>query len=158
MTLLKWMIIAIIVCFSVPVLAVTVDSYPFNTVQEQNRFSLLTQEFRCLVCQNESLADSNAPLAQDLRQRIALLIKQNATDDEIKEYLVKRYGNFVLFRPPVTPLTYALWFSPIVLLGVTLFILIFLISKQKPEELLPLSSAEQQKIARLLNHDHQDRL
>lgn len=76
----------------------------------------ISKELRCLVCQNETLADSHAALAEDLRAEVRTLVKQNKSDKEIKEYLVARYGDFVLYRPPVEPTTWLLWFGPFLLL------------------------------------------
>lgn len=98
------------------VTAATIDIYQFKTPQQQARFDGLTQEFRCLVCQNEALADSTAPLAQDLRKQIAGLVQQGVSDQDIKHFLVQRYGNFVLFSPPLEAATWLLWCGPFVLL------------------------------------------
>ena len=78
----------------------------------------ISQELRCLVCQNESLASSHAELADDLRREVRDLIRQGKSDVEIKEFLVSRYGDFVLYRPEVKPLTWVLWFGPFLLLAV----------------------------------------
>jgi len=80
------------------------------------RLVVLAEELRCLVCQNESLASSNAELAEDLRREVRKLIRDGMTDAQIKIYLVERYGDFVLYRPPVKPMTWPLWFGPFVLL------------------------------------------
>jgi cytochrome c-type biogenesis protein CcmH len=80
------------------------------------RLLSLSEELRCLVCQNETLAASQAELAEDLRNEIRGMIRQNKTDKEIKDYLVSRYGDFVLYRPPVMPRTWLLWFGPFVLM------------------------------------------
>ncbi len=72
----------------------------------------LAESFRCLVCQNQTLADSNADLAADLRERIREQVRQGATDAQVQDYMVQRYGDFVLYRPPVKPLTWVLWFGP----------------------------------------------
>ena len=82
------------------------------------RMKHLSEELRCLVCQNQSLADSNADLAQDLRLQVEELITRGLSDREIKDYLVQRYGDFVLYKPPVASYTWALWFGPFVLLGI----------------------------------------
>ena len=82
------------------------------------RFTALTMELRCTVCQNQNLADSDAPLAQDLRRRIHEMMLEGKNDDEIKMFLVERYGDFVLYRPPFQGNTLALWLIPLVLLGV----------------------------------------
>jgi len=102
--------------FQTSVFALSADLYPFATVQKEQKFQKLTEQLRCLVCQNESLADSTATLAQDLRTQIYQKVKQGETSHEIVQYLVARYGDFVTFRPPVNKLTYVLWYGPYVLL------------------------------------------
>ena len=87
------------------------------------RLVVLSQELRCLVCQNESLASSHAELADDLRREVRDLIRQGKSDPEVKDFLVSRYGDFVLYRPEVKPLTWVLWFGPFVLLLVALVLL-----------------------------------
>jgi len=76
------------------------------------RLKTLSEELRCLVCQNQTLADSTAPLAEDLRREVRELAQQGKSDAEIKQYLVARYGDFVLYKPPVKPTTWILWFGP----------------------------------------------
>jgi cytochrome c-type biogenesis protein CcmH len=83
----------------------------------ETRMLTLSKELRCLVCQNETLADSRAALAEDLRVEVRELVKGGKTDQQIKDYLVARYGDFVLYRPPVEPTTWLLWFGPFVLLA-----------------------------------------
>jgi len=80
------------------------------------RLKALSQELRCLVCQNQTLADSNAPLAEDLRREIRVQMAQGKNDREVVEYLVERYGNFVRYRPPLEGATTLLWFGPVALL------------------------------------------
>lgn len=96
-----------------------IDPLPFKDDAQRLRFQNLTGQLRCMVCQNEDLADSNAKLARDLRQKIFEMMQQGKSDAEIKEYLVDRYSEFVLYKPPVKPGTWALWFGPgvILLLG-----------------------------------------
>lgn len=81
------------------------------------RLKKLEEELRCLVCQNQSLADSTAPLAEDLRREVRQLAVAGKSDDQIREFLVARYGDFVLYRPPVKSTTWLLWFGPFVLLA-----------------------------------------
>lgn len=88
--------------------------------QVEARLVVIAEELRCLVCQNESLASSHAELAEDLRREVRKLIKDGKTDPEIKTYLVERYGDFVLYRPPVKPLTWPLWFGPFLLLALAI--------------------------------------
>jgi len=90
----------------------------------EKRLVNIAEELRCLVCQNESLAGSRADLANDLRREVRGLIKQGKTDQEIKDYLVSRYGDFVLYQPPVKPTTWLLWAGPFVLLVVGIVVLV----------------------------------
>ncbi len=99
-------------CQVTPVLAGEAQPLAEDPVLEQ-RMVNIAQELRCLVCQNESLASSRADLAEDLRREVRTLLKQGKSDDEIKAYLVARYGDFVLYRPLVKPLTWVLWFGPL---------------------------------------------
>jgi cytochrome c-type biogenesis protein CcmH len=88
----------------------------FANAEQADLYQLLTEEFRCLKCQNQNLADSNASLAQDLRDEIYQAVLKGQSRDEIANYLVARYGDFVLYRPPVKKATYLLWFGPFLLL------------------------------------------
>ena len=92
------------------------DYYPFNSVEKQQRFDRLTTQLRCLVCQNQNIAESNAPLAADLRKQIYQKIQQGQTEADIANYLVNRYGDYVLYRPPFNALTLGLWLGPFLLL------------------------------------------
>lgn len=97
--------------------------YPLNTPQKEAQFEHLLKNLRCLVCQNQDLADSNADLAKDLRLQVYNLVKEGKSDTEITDYLTTRYGDFVLFKPPVKALTFLLWFGPFLflILGVVIF-------------------------------------
>jgi cytochrome c-type biogenesis protein CcmH len=90
----------------------------FDSAEQEARYNDLTLELRCLVCQNQNLADSDAPLAQDLRREIYDMMMAGQTDEQIKTFMVDRYGDFVLYRPPVQGNTLALWVLPLVLLAV----------------------------------------
>ena len=92
------------------------DLYFFHTVQHQKKFQHLINSFRCVVCQNESLSDSDAKIALQLKSDIYRMVKNNDSNDAIKKYLLNRYGNFILLKPPLNTTTYFLWFSPFVLL------------------------------------------
>jgi cytochrome c-type biogenesis protein CcmH len=93
------------------------DAVPLadDPVTEQ-RLIVISEEMRCLVCQNESLAGSRSDLANDLRREIRILIKEGKTDEQIRTFMVERYGDFVLYRPPVKPITWLLWIGPFVIL------------------------------------------
>jgi cytochrome c-type biogenesis protein CcmH len=88
----------------------------FQDAAEEARFQALTHELRCVMCQNQSLADSNAQIAHDLRREVLELMRQGKSDDEIVAFLVQRYGEFVRYRPAMEPSTWLLWFGPALLL------------------------------------------
>ena len=98
--------------------ASALEPIKFNDEAEESRFRALSAELRCVMCQNQSLADSNAQIAHDLRLQVLALMREGRTDPEIKDYLVARYSDFVLYSPPVRPSTWLLWFGPgLILLG-----------------------------------------
>jgi len=108
------------------------------------RLKALESELRCLVCQNQTLAESEAPLAADLRKEVRELAQAGKSDDDIRGYLVARYGDFVLYRPPVKPVTYLLWFGPFVLLagGIAVWLVVLRRRARMPtDEALDVSSA-----------------
>lgn len=102
---------------SLSVMADVQDLYTFDQPQQSERFDLLSQEVRCLVCQNQSIADSNAPLAKDLRNKIYEMIKVGHSDTAIRSYLVKRYGEYVMFKPSLRRETVVLWILPFGFIG-----------------------------------------
>jgi cytochrome c-type biogenesis protein CcmH len=111
----------------------------------------LASELRCLQCQNQTLADSNAPLAVDLRQQIRELLAKGQTDEQIKEYLVARYGDFVLYRPPLKGNTLFLWFGPALLLVAGMgFFVFYLRSRRARVAEQPLSDDERERAEALL--------
>lgn len=96
--------------------AQAIDPLPFRDHAEELRFQHLTSELRCLVCQDEDLADSNAQFAHDLRHKVFELMQEGKSDAQIKQYLVDRYSDFVLYDPPVNARTWLLWFGPLLIL------------------------------------------
>jgi cytochrome c-type biogenesis protein CcmH len=111
----------------------------------------ISQEIRCLVCQNESLSSSRAELADDLRREVRDLIRTNKSDQEIKDFLVSRYGDFVLYRPEVKPLTWVLWFGPfVVLLIAAIFMLVYLRQRRATVKPQVLSDAERARVEQLM--------
>ncbi|HEY8683275.1 MAG TPA: cytochrome c-type biogenesis protein [Rhodanobacter sp.] len=96
--------------------AQAIEPMPFANHAQELRFQHLTQQLRCPMCQNETLADSNAPIARDLRNQIFRMMQQGRSDNEIKQYLVARYSGFVLYDPPLTAGTWLLWFGPLLIL------------------------------------------
>ena len=115
----------------------------------EKRVAALAHELRCLVCQNQTLADSNAPLAVDLRNEIREQLAKGASEREVREFMVARYGDFVLYRPPFKASTVALWLGPFALLLAGLVVLVRrLRSRRVPEPAL--SPAERERAAKLL--------
>jgi cytochrome c-type biogenesis protein CcmH len=112
---------------------VAVDQEPlvFSSPQQQDRFNNLTEELRCLVCQNQNLADSDAPLAHDLKKEILDMMQQGQTDLQIKSFLTERYGDFVLYKPPMQGNTLFLWLAPGVLLIGGAAVLIISVKRRK---------------------------
>lgn len=96
--------------------ASAIEIYEFADEVEERRFQALSQELRCTVCQNQSLADSDAPLARDLRREVYEMIRAGRADMEIRQFMVDRYGEFVLYRPPIASHTLLLWGGPLILL------------------------------------------
>jgi len=120
----------------------------------EKRMLAITSVMRCLVCQNESLAASQADLARDLRQEIREMIKQGKTDKEIRDFMVKRYGDFVLYSPPVMASTYLLWFGPFLLLAIGLAALVVYLRRRGTQIADgDLSAAEIQRAEELLKQE-----
>ena len=109
------------IVLSAPVLANS--TYPLDSVKKEVQFNHLLKDLRCLVCQNQDLADSNAELAKDLRSQVYQMVKEGKSDNEVINYLTMRYGDFILFKPPVKTVTLLLWFGPFLflLLGFVIF-------------------------------------
>jgi len=119
MKLSKLIILVLTLCLSVSVLAQRApvqEPLVFESQLQEDRFNQLTLELRCLVCQNQNLADSDAQLAHDLRAEVHEMLVAGNSNDEIKQFMVERYGDFVLYRPPVQTNTYLLWLGPLVIL------------------------------------------
>jgi cytochrome c-type biogenesis protein CcmH len=110
-------------CFLWSALVLANTTYPFDSLKKETQFNYLLKDLRCLVCQNQDLADSNADLAKDLRGQVYSLVKEGKSDSEIRDYLTARYGDFILFKPPVKGITLLLWFGPFLflLLGCIIF-------------------------------------
>jgi cytochrome c-type biogenesis protein CcmH len=139
-----------VLCLSLPLQAKEATPMAEDPVVEQ-RLNVIAEELRCLVCQNESLAGSRADLAQDLRREVRGLIKEGKSDQEVKDFLVSRYGDFVLYRPQVKPVTYLLWGGPFLLLIVGLVMLIrFLRRRSETIVEQPLTDEEKRRAEALL--------
>jgi cytochrome c-type biogenesis protein CcmH len=117
---MKRLLALLFLLMALPVAAI--DPLPFADRAEEVRFQDLVRELRCLVCQNQNLADSDATLAKDLRAEVFELMRSGKSDTEIKTFLTDRYGDFVLYKPPVKPGTWVLWFGPLLVLVIGFWI------------------------------------
>jgi cytochrome c-type biogenesis protein CcmH len=147
---MRWLLVIILL---IPCLAVAEEARPLaDNPQIEARLKTLAVELRCLVCQNQTLADSNAPLAEDLRREVREMIAKDMSDREIIDFLVQRYGDFVLYRPPWKASTTLLWLGPFLLLitGATALVLA-LRRRQKKLADVSLSEEEHNRVAQLLS-------
>ncbi len=133
------------------VYASPVETFEFQDEVTKVRFHALSKELRCPKCQNQNLADSNSPIAADLRRELYELLQQGKADSEVVDFMVARYGEFVLYRPRVSNVTYILWFGPalLILIGITVVIVI-LRKKPATKENLALDNHQQKKLKQLL--------
>jgi cytochrome c-type biogenesis protein CcmH len=129
-TLALWCLLA-----SLSGAAIAADEiYPFTSPVVAQQFKQLTGSLRCLVCQNQTLADSSAPLAIDLRQQIYNQLAAGHSPQQVRDYLIARYGNFILYKPPFNRQTALLWCSPLLLLSIGTAYLLFYLSRNKRRE------------------------
>ncbi len=116
----------------------------------EKRVMALAEELRCLVCQNQTLADSNAPLAEDLRSQIRERMREGNSDAQVVDYLVARYGDFVLYRPPLKATTILLWFGPMLLLAAGFALLLRRLLRRRSMEVAEMTAADRKRAAELL--------
>ena len=138
-----------------------IDTYQFDNPRQEAQYRALIEEFRCPKCQNQNLAGSDAPIAQDLKQKTYDMVKDGRSDGEIRQYMNERYGDFISYKPPVRPSTWILWFFPPVLLVFVMLAWFIrnrnwskraaVIDNPIEEGYAPLSAAEQQRLQNLLN-------
>ena len=138
-----------------------IDTYQFDNPRQEAQYRALIEEFRCPKCQNQNLAGSDAPIAQDLKQKTYDMVKDGRSDTEIRQYMNERYGDFISYKPPVRPSTWILWFFPPVLLVFVMLAWFIrnrnsskraaVIAHPIEEGYAPLSAAEQQRLQDLLN-------
>jgi len=146
-------VVLFILVVAMPALVAAQEARPLaENPQAEARLKALAVELRCLVCQNQTLADSNAPLAEDLRREVRDMIARNMSDQEIIDFLVARYGDFVLYRPPWKPTTTLLWIGPFLLLmvGATALVLA-LRRRQKTLPETTVSEADHRRVADMLS-------
>ena len=123
----------------------------------EQRVMALSNELRCLVCQNQTIADSNAPLAEDLRNQVRERMRQGSSDSEIIGFMVERYGDFVLYRPPFKATTFLLWFGPLLLLAAGSIVLLRRLLRRRPAEDIEMTPAERKRAAEILAGNEAER-
>lgn len=136
-----------------PSVYAAVEVKQFNNPEQELRYKKLINEFRCVVCQNQNIADSNAELAKDLRKQVYKMIIAGKSDDAILEFMVSRYGDFVLYRPLFNTTTFLLWVGPFIIFVLGLFVLIRFIRQRKKVVITTLSDNEKEKLKKLLKED-----
>lgn len=138
-----------------------IDTYQFKDEVERERFRSLTEELRCPKCQNQNIADSDAPIATDLRREIYRMLDAGRSDKEIVDFLVLRYGDFVMYKPPLDSRTWLLWYGPFALLGLGAIALGVLVLRRRKVEQAPeqvaLSAAEHERLDALLKQDREEK-
>lgn len=135
-----------------------IESYSFETTQQEDDYKDLIAELRCLVCQNQNLADSDAELAQDLRKQVyEMITEQGAGKNEIVDYMVQRYGDFVLYRPPVKGNTLLLWAGPMILLVGGMFVAIRIIRATGKAPQPEVDSADLSEVKKILESEEKDK-
>lgn len=157
---MRWLSLLLGTLLSLNVLA-AIDTYEFNDEAERQRFRVLTEELRCPKCQNQNIADSNAPIANDLRREIHRMLDEGQSDEQIVDFLVTRYGDFVMYRPPLTAKTLLLWFGPAALLLLALLVVLNIVRRRRQAASAPtvtaeLSDAERQRLSQLLDKQSHD--
>ncbi len=135
---------------NIPIYAIDKNPINLDNAEQEARYHKLTNELRCVVCQNQSVADSNAELAQDVRNLVRTKISEGETDEQINAFLVERYGDFVLYNPPLTDKTYVLWLGPFVLMLLAFIILMTFIRRQTKAKSVTLTDAERDKLNQAL--------
>jgi len=131
-----------------------IEGREFQTPEQEALYLTMTQELRCLVCQNQNIADSNADLAKDLRDKTYDMIIAGKDRDGIIEYMTARYGDFILYSPPVKKITYLLWGGPFIFILIALFVLLRLIRSKRAgvDQGIPVNAAELDKARRHLSN------
>ena len=115
-------------------MALAIDAeQAFDDPAQQARYENINRELRCLVCQNQTIADSNSTLAQDLRHEVRQMIAAGKTDDEIRTFMIERYGDFVLYRPRMTAGNFLLWAAPVLLLAFGAFAVVRVVRQRSAE-------------------------
>lgn len=147
-------LIYLILLFNVHTICLAgVEYRKFDNQEQENSYNDLIEELRCLVCQNQTIADSNADLAKDLRRQVHEMLQKGNSRQDIIDYMLSRYGDFVLYRPPLKSKTILLWAGPFVFLILGLIVLFIYIRKKKSDSPIELDQQQHQRIHDLLEQD-----
>lgn len=151
---MRMFVLLFMLASSGPLLAATSDAYPLASEADQERFRNLTKELRCPKCQNQNISDSNAPIAQDMKDEVYRMVQAGATDDEVVAALVSRFGEFVRYKPQVERRTLLLWATPVlvVLGGMMIVAGVVIRSRRNPENASGLTDEQRQRAERMLNN------
>ena len=142
---------SILILLSVQQLHAAEVMLEFDSPEQEMRFEDLLEELRCMVCQNQTLADSNAGLARDLRKRAYNMVRSGKSNNEIIEHMVERFGDFVLYRPPLKKTTVLLWFGPVIFLLIAVSTFWIYSHRTRSKPISDLSPVEREKAQRLLD-------
>ncbi|MEH6587883.1 MAG: cytochrome c-type biogenesis protein [Halioglobus sp.] len=156
--MLRQLPLLLLVLLALPALAV-IETYQFSDPTLEKRYRSLSEELRCPKCQNQNIADSNAPISQDLRKLLYEQLEVGASDDEIRQYMVARYGEFVRYRPSFSGVTVMLWMAPVVLLllGLVIAVMTMRGRQQTPDGRDVLSEKEQLQLKAMIDKAESDK-
>jgi cytochrome c-type biogenesis protein CcmH len=154
--LLTLLTVCLLLCGGALQASVTLETFTFTSIDEEQRFKDLIEELRCLVCQNQSLIDSDAELAHDLRAEVYGMMQAGDSDARIVDFLVARYGDFVLYSPPVKPSTWLIWFGPFALLLVAALLLFRSLRRQQQAPQQDITDADRQRLDQILTDSTAD--
>ncbi|WP_086480791.1 cytochrome c-type biogenesis protein [Oceanospirillum sanctuarii] len=146
--------LSLVTAFSyAPVAQATIDAFEFKNDELRTRYQDLAAVLRCPKCQNQNIIDSDAGIAADLRQQVYRLLNEGYTDEEILDFMVARYGNFVLYEPPMNSLTYLLWFGPFALLLLAGLVVFMLLrgNRKAAQDAQQISEDDRERLNKLLN-------
>jgi len=151
MNSLKIIFLLMLACLFIAPAQARFETHDFATPQMENDYNVLVQELRCLVCQNQNLADSNAELAQDMRLLVYKKLSEGMNKQQIVDFMVLRYGDFVMYRPPVKKSTFLLWFGPLIFFGVAALVVFSYMRTQKKQVDVVIDEQQQKKAQSLLD-------
>ncbi|MDX9686689.1 MULTISPECIES: cytochrome c-type biogenesis protein [Halopseudomonas] len=146
---MRWLWLLVLALMA-PLALAAIDTYEFDTEEQRQRFYQLSSELRCPKCQNQNIADSDAPIAMDLRREVYRMLNEGKDNEEIVDFLVARYGEFVRYKPALTPATAILWFGPAAMLLAGFIVLLVMLRRRQ--------KALREAAGKSLSQDEQRRL